>query len=300
MVEALGLAGMTETPVVIYNAQRPGPATGLPTRQEQGDLLFVLHASQGEFPRFILAPTSHEDAFVAGWRSFNLAEKYQTPAIVLSDHFLAVAVRTLDTDVLSFDAVEIERGALLSEEDLDALQEPYLRYGFTESGVSPRALPGHPKAVYVVSGNEHDERGAITEDAAIRTAMVDKRLHKMVGMTGEMSGPALYGPPEADTTLVCWGSTYGPAREAVDRLNAGHAGQANLLYFTDLWPFPTDAVTRALDAAKRVVAVELNATGQLATLIRANTSRTPHAQICKYDGRSFTPDYIVSAFESTI
>jgi 2-oxoglutarate ferredoxin oxidoreductase subunit alpha len=300
MVEALGLAGMTETPVVIYNAQRPGPATGLPTRQEQGDLLFTLHASQGEFPRFILAATTHEDAFVAGWRSFNLAEKYQTPAIVLSDHYLAVAVRTLDSDAFDFDAVRIERGTQLSRDDLDALQEPYLRYRVMETGVSPRAVPGHPAAVYVASGNEHDERGAITEDPAIRTAQVDKRLRKMAGMAGEMSGPLLYGPTTADTTLVCWGSTYGPAREAVDRLNAGRAGRVNLLCFSDLWPFPTDAVNRSLDATERVVTVELNATGQLATLIRASTSRTPDAQVHKYDGRSFTPDYIVRAFESII
>jgi 2-oxoglutarate ferredoxin oxidoreductase subunit alpha len=300
MVEALGLAGITETPVVIYNAQRPGPATGLPTRQEQGDLLLTLRASQGEFPRFVLAVTTHEDAFVAGWRSFNLAEKYQTPAIVLSDHYLAVAVRTLEADAFDFDAVEIDRGELLSQEDLDALEEPYLRFRVTESGVSPRVLPGHPKALYVVTGNEHDERGTVSEEPAVRTAQVDKRMRKMVGMASEMSGPVLYGPPEAKTTLVCWGSTYGPAREAVDLLNAGGAGRANLLCFADLWPFPTDAVNRALDATRRVVTVELNATGQLATLIRANTGRTPDAQMLKYDGRSFTPDYIVRAFESIV
>jgi 2-oxoglutarate ferredoxin oxidoreductase subunit alpha len=298
MVEALGLAGITETPVVIYNAQRPGPATGLPTRQEQGDLLFSLHASQGEFPRFILAPTTHEDAFVAGWRSFNLAEKYQTPAIVLSDHYLAVAVRTLEADALDFGAVQIDRGELLSEADLDALEEPYLRFRMTESGVSPRAVPGHPKAVYTTTGNEHDERGAVTEEPELRSAIVEKRMRKMVGMAGEMAGPSLYGPPEAETTLVCWGSTYGAAREAVDWLNAERAGQANLLCFKDLWPLDIDAVYRTLDAARRVVTVEVNFTGQLATLIRANTSQVGDAQILKYDGRAFTPGYIVRGLKS--
>ncbi|HIP96402.1 MAG TPA: 2-oxoacid:acceptor oxidoreductase subunit alpha, partial [Anaerolineae bacterium] len=127
MVEALGLAGMTETPVVIYNAQRPGPSTGLPTRHEQGDLLFMLYASQGEFPRFLLAPGTHEECFVTGWRAFNLAEKYQTPALVLSDHYLAVAIRTLDLGAFDFEAVEIERGELLSEAELDALDGEYLR-----------------------------------------------------------------------------------------------------------------------------------------------------------------------------
>jgi len=293
MVEALGLAGITETPVVIYNAQRPGPATGLATRQEQGDLLFALRASQGEFPRFILAPSTHEDAFRAGWRSFNLAEKYQTPALVLSDHYLAVAVRTLDPKAFDFDAIEIDRGALLSVEELDALEEPYLRFRVTESGVSPRAIPGHPKAVYVSTGNEHDERGAVSEEPENRTAMVDKRGRKMVGMASEISDPLRYGPTEAEKTLVCWGSTYGAAREAVDRLNAQRTGQANLLCLVDLWPFPADAVTQALDAAQKSIAVEVNSTGQLATLIRAYTGRSVDAQLLKYDGRSFTPDYIV-------
>ena len=294
MVEGLGLAGITETPVVIYNAQRPGPATGLPTRNEQGDLLFMLHASQGEFPRFLMAPGTHEEAFVAGWRAFNLADKYQTPVLVLSDHYMAVAIRTLEMDAFDFDAVEIDRGELLSEADLDALSDSYLRFRVTESGVSPRALPGHPRAVYVSASNEHDERGAITEDPDLRAAQVDKRMRKMIGMAEEMSGPSLYGPPVAETTFVSWGSTYGPLREAVDRLNAKKAGRANFLHFADLWPFPTEAVNEALDSARQVVAVEVNATAQLATLIRANTGRSVDGRILRYDGRSFTPEYIMS------
>jgi 2-oxoglutarate ferredoxin oxidoreductase subunit alpha len=294
MVEALGLAGITETPVVIYNAQRPGPATGLPTRQEQGDMLFMLHASQGEFPRFLLAPGTHEECFTAGWRAFNLAEKYQTPALILSDHYLAVAVRTLDLDAFDFEAVEIERGALLSEADLDALEEEYLRYRVTDSGVSPRAVPGHPKAVYVASGNEHEENGSITEEPETRQAQVEKRQRKLVGMTGEMSAPRRYGPPEAEITFLCWGSTFGPLREAVDRLNAERAGWANFLHFVDLWPFPTEAVTAALESARQVVAVENNATAQLATLMRAHTGHAMDGEILRYDGRSFTPEYILA------
>ena len=297
MVEGLGLAGITETPVVIYNAQRPGPATGLPTRHEQGDLLFSLYASQGEFPRFLLAPGTHEEAFVAGWRSLNLAEKYQTPVLVLSDHYLAVAVRTLEVDALDFSRVEIDRGELLSPADLDALQEPYLRFKITESGVSPRAVPGHRNAVYVASSNEHDERGAITEDAGMRTAQVDKRMRKLAGMAREMAGPSRYGPEEAGTTFICWGSTYGPLREAVDRMNAQRAGQANLLHLADIWPFPTDAVIQAFDLAERIVAVEVNATGQLATLIRSATGRSVDGQIHRYSGRPFTPEAILASME---
>lgn len=294
MVEALGLAGMTETPVVIYNAQRPGPSTGLPTRQEQADLLFMLYASQGEFPRFVLAPGTHEECFVAGWRAFNLAEKYQTPALVLSDHYLAVAVRTLELDAFDFDAVEIDRGELLSEADLDALEGEYLRYRITDSGVSPRALPGHPKAVYVAAGNEHQESGAITEEPEMRTAQVEKRQRKLIGMATEMSGPLRYGPPETEVTFVSWGSTFGPLREAVDRLNAEKTSRANLLHFVDVWPFPTEAVTTAMEAAHQLVAVESNATAQLATLIRSQTGRQVDGTILKYDGRAFTPEYIMS------
>jgi len=294
MVEALGLASITETPVVIYNAQRPGPSTGLPTRQEQGDLLFMLYASQGEFPRFLLAPGTHEECFTAGWRAFNLAEKYQTPTLVLSDHYLAVAVRTLELDAFDFEEIEIDRGALLSAAELDALEEEYLRYRVTDSGVSPRATPGHPKAVYVTTGNEHDERGTVNEEPEIRRAQVEKRQRKLVGMVEEMSGPRRYGPQEAAITFVGWGSTYGPLREAVDRLNAEKAGQANLLHFADLWPFPADAATAALESTQRLVGVENNATAQLMTLIRANTGQTMDDVLLKYDGRAFSPEYILA------
>jgi len=300
MVEALGLAGMTETPLVIYNAQRPGPSTGLPTRQEQADLLFMLHASQGEFPRFLLAPSTHEECFTVGWRAFNLAEKYQTPALVLSDHYLAVSVRTLELDAASsdrsfdFDAVEIERGALLSEAELDALEEEYARYRVTDSGVSPRAAPGHPKAVYVATGNEHDGRGAVTEEPEMRMAQVEKRQRKLVGMSEELSGPRRYGPQEAENSFVSWGSTYGALREAVDGANAERAGWANLVHFTGLWPFPKEEAMDVLGSTRRLVAVEGNATAQLAALIRAQTGLAMDDTILKYDGRAFTADYILA------
>ena len=294
MVEALGLAGITETPVVIYNAQRPGPATGLPTRNEQGDMLFMLHASQGEFPRFMLAPGTHVEAFQAGWRAFNLAEKYQVPVLVLSDHYLAVGVRTLELDALDFDAVEIDRGALLSEAELDALEGPYHRFKTTPSGVSPRAVPGHPHAVWVSSSNEHDERGAITEDQAMRSAQVEKRMRKMSGMAKEIALPTWYGPAGAETTYVCWGSTYGPLREAVDRMNAEQPGSASMLHYSELWPFPVEATVEAFQKARRVIDVEVNATGQLARLIRTETGYVPHGQILRYDGRPFSPEYIIA------
>jgi 2-oxoglutarate ferredoxin oxidoreductase subunit alpha len=293
MVEAVGLAGITETPVVIYNAQRPGPATGLPTRTEQADALFMLHASQGEFPRFLLAPGTIEESFRVGWQVFNWVERYQTPALVLSDHYLAVSYRTVEADALNFDRVQIDRGDLLTAEELDDLQEPYLRYKVTESGVSPRALPGHPNAVWVSSSNEHYESGAITEDADVRIAQVNKRGRKQVGMAQEVPGPSLYGPEEAEITFLCWGSTYGPLREAVDRLNAEKPGRANMLHFAGLHPFPVEATEQALAHAKRTVAIEGNSTGQFETLLRTRTGYSVDEAIRRYDGRSFTPEYII-------
>ena len=294
MVEALGLAGITEVPVVIYNAQRPGPATGMPTRTEQGDLLFVTYASQGEFPRFVLAPGTVEESFRIGWQVFNLAERYQTPALVLSDHYLAVAYRTVEPDGLNFDEVTIDRGALLTKEDLDALEDPYRRFQITESGISPRALPGHPNAVWVTTANEHDEFGAINEEPENRIAQVEKRMRKLEGMAQEVPGPSLYGPEEAEVTLLCWGSSYGPVREAVDRLNGERPGRANMLHFSGLHPFPVEATKVALERTNRTVVVEGNATGQFEALLRAYTCWSPDGAVRRYDGRAFTPEYILN------
>ena len=304
MVEALGMAGITETPVVVYNAQRPGPATGLPTRTEQADMLFMMHASQGDFPRFLLAPGTVEASFRVGWQAFNLADRYQTPALVMSDHYLAASYRTVEVDALDFDEVEIDRGELLTDKDLDQLDEPYKRYKLTESGVSPRATPGHPNAVWVTTANEHDEFGAVSEDAENRIAQADKRERKMAGMGEVVDGPdgwpaALYGPEEADVTLVCWGSTYGPVREAVERLNTEVAGRANMLHFTALHPFPSEAAA-ALERAERTVVVEGNVTGQLETLIRARTGLSVDDSMRKYDGRAFSPEYIVAHLDQEV
>jgi 2-oxoglutarate ferredoxin oxidoreductase subunit alpha len=203
-------------------------------------------------------------------------------------------MRTLDLDALDFGGVEISRGELLSTAELDALDEPYLRYKITPSGVSPRALPGHPNAVWVSSSNEHDERGAISEDMAMRVAQVDKRARKHAGMASEMPPPTSYGPASAKTTYVCWGSTHGPLREAVNRMNAARPGSANMVHLSGLWPFPTAQLEVALGQAQRVVTVEVNSTGQLARLMRTETGRVPDAQILRYDGRPFTPEYIIA------
>jgi 2-oxoglutarate ferredoxin oxidoreductase subunit alpha len=294
MVESLGLAAMTETPVVIVESQRPGPATGMPTRTEQGDLQFVLHASQGEFPRVVLAPGTIEDCFYAGWQAFNLAEEIQGPVIILIDNFLSNSVRSIERSAFHFEDVRVDRGELLTEEELDKLSGDYKRYDFTETGVSPRALPGHLNAVFQACSDEHDEYGNFEdEDAENRARMVQKRLRKLEVAKEEMRAPVLCGPEEADVTLIGWGSSYGPIREAVDRLNA-EGRSANALHFADVWPFPEDKAVPLLKSARRLVAVEANATGQFARLLRAYTGVQVDNRISRFDGRPFSPEYILA------
>jgi 2-oxoglutarate/2-oxoacid ferredoxin oxidoreductase subunit alpha len=301
MVEGLGLAGMTETPVVVYNAQRPGPSTGLPTRTEQADLLFLIHASQGEFPRFVLAPGTLPEVFRAGWQSFNLAERFQTPVLVISDKFLATSVQTLEADAFDFGEITIDRGELLTESELDTLTERYKRYRVTESGISPRAVPGsHPNAVSMATSDEHDEYGAIDEEADNRIAQVDKRMRKEVPISTEMNGLTRLGPEKAELTLVCWGSTHGPLHEAVERLNEKQPGRVNMLHFSVMHPFPAAEAASALDRTRRIGVVEGNATGQLQTLLRAHTGRAADFSIRKYDGRPFSPDYIIERIPEDI
>lgn len=289
MVEALGLAGMCEVPLVLLEAQRGGPSTGLPTRTEQSDLLFVLHASQGEFPRLVLAPGTVEECFECGWRAFNLAEKYQTPVIVLSDQLLASSLRTIEVEAIDFDRVVIDRGKFLSQEELDALTEPYKRHLFTADGISPRAVPGHPKAVYATASDEHDEFGHISEEMHNRRRMVQKRMKKLETAQQEIAPPSCYGPTEAPVVLVGWGSTYGVLREAVDRLN----GQARLVHFCDLWPFPARAATEALRGG-RLLVIENNYTGQFKRLLQGETCLQVDRTLSRYDGRPFSVDDVLA------
>ncbi len=289
MVEGLGLAAMTETPVVIVEGQRPGPAIGLPTRTEQGDLQFVLHAHQGDFPRAVLAPATIADCFWATVKAFNLAEKYQLPVIILTDHYLAGSYTTVDAFDLS--RVTIERGLLQSD---DSTASEYRRYKITDSGISPRAFPGQGKALVVADSDEHDEQGHLIEDGATRTAQVQKRLRKLIGLKQEINTPPVYGPGDATTTLIGWGSTHGAIQEAVDILNQG-GSSVNMLQLNELCPFPTAAVADIIGRARRSYIIENNATGQLAYLIKAETGRDVSGHILKYDGRPFTPVGIAEA-----
>ena len=289
MVEGLGLAGITETPIVVVNAQRPGPAIGLPTRTEQGDLEFVLHASHGEFPRAVLAPASVEDCFWLTVKAFNLAEKFQLPVIMLTDHHLASTYATVEPFDLS--QVTIDRGLLYSPEEGSAPAE-YRRHEITRSGISPRAFPGQTEALVVTDSDEHDETGHLIEDAETRTRMMQKRLRKLFSLKKDMTTPEIYGPKKADITLIGWGSTYGAIHEAADMLNKeGHI--TNSLHLNELWPFPTQAVAEVMSHSAASYVVENNATGQLARLIQREVLKEAGNHILKYDGRPFTPEYIV-------
>jgi 2-oxoglutarate/2-oxoacid ferredoxin oxidoreductase subunit alpha len=282
MSEALGLAACTETPMVVLNAQRPGPATGMPTRTEQGDLLFSLFASHGEFPRVVLAPSDPESAFLLTVEAFNLADLLQTPVIILTDHHLMDSHWTVDS--LPLERVKVERGRIADSSELDS-GDSFLRYRFTPDGVSPRAFPGQGRALVCSTGDEHDQSGHITEEPSLRTEMVDKRWRKLEFLK-DHSGLDADIQPGAGTLLVGWGSTRGALRETVDTLR--HSGRkVSFVQISRLWPFPELQFSQAARGHGRVVVAENNSMGQLARLIRMETGIRADQCVLKYDGRTF-------------
>lgn len=288
MVEGLGLAAMAELPVVIVLAQRPGPATGFPTRTEQSDLLFAVDCSQDEFPRFVLAPATAEEAYAATIRAFELAERYQVPALVLVDQFLVESFWTADDLPLP------ERAAAPPLRTV-----PGRRYLITESGVSPRLLPGRQETPVCSMGSEHDEDGLPTESAENRRRMMEKRLRKLTGMGREFG--RVYAWPEQgeETLVVCWGTCRDVVREAVARLRRNGVN-AGMLWLGELVPFPVEAVLPPLQAARRVIAVELSATGQLARLVSRETGFRIAEQVLKFDGRPFTVEGLARRLQEAI
>lgn len=284
MNEGLSLAGITETPLVIAEVQRPGPATGLPTRTEQGDLLFVLHAGHGEFPKVLMAPGHPVQAMELTNKAFELAEKYQVPAIVQSDQFLADSewsYSELNTDYLQYQDQRLRR-----EEEIPA---DYKRYALNDSGISPLAVPGKGEGLVVADSDEHDEEGHIIEDAETRCRMVEKRWSsKLTSLRKEINPPELYGSENPSVVLAGYGSTYGVMREAVN--NLGDKVDIACLHFAELWPFPDSEkfdFISMLKEAKLTICVENNISGQFARLIRAETGFSFKASINKYDGRPF-------------
>jgi 2-oxoglutarate ferredoxin oxidoreductase subunit alpha len=308
MVEGLGLAGVSETPIVVGLFSRPGPATGLPTWTEQGDLRFAIHAAQGEFPRIVISPGDKEEAFCLAADAFNLAEELQTPVIILSDMFMQESHQTVEP--FDHEAIEIRRGKLLAQTDIDAMPRSedgtaaYFLYSLGEGvdaparrarpwadGVSPRALPGTRGVVGIRNSYEHDEMGWATEDAAMRAAQDSKRMAKLEAAAGVVPAPRHYGPDEAEVTILSWGSTKGPIREAMRRLE--ETGVAvSFLQVVTLWPFPADQVADVMRAAKRTLVIEENLTGQFEGLIRERCLLAPDHSLRKWDGRPFFPEEI--------
>ncbi len=288
MVEGLGLAAMTEVPVVIIEGQRPGPSTGMPTRTEQSDLKFALSASQGEFPRIVIAPGDAEECFYLTMEAFNLAEKFQCQVIVLVDKYLLTSVCTVER--LDPARVKIERGEFLSDAQL-AEMDKYIRYSDTPTGVSPRSIPGQRGGIFTSTSDEHNELGHIFEGKENRTWIVDKRFRKLKAAARVIPAPELRGEPEADLTLVGWGSTKGPIREAM-KILARDGVRANFLQLVYLSPFPTKRVGEILSKARKLILVENNKTAQLGGVIREHTGVLIPDRILRYDGRPFTPEEI--------
>jgi 2-oxoglutarate ferredoxin oxidoreductase subunit alpha len=247
--------------------------------------------SQGEFPRVVLAPGTIEECFRAGWRAFNFAEKYQTPVFILTDMNQSTAIRSVDPESFDLNEVTIERGELLTDGDLDALTEPYLRHRVTDSGISPRAVPGHKNAIVFTTSDEHYENGQAVEEAPMRIQQMDKRMKKMTLAAQDIRDPLVEGPEDADLTLVGWGSTYGPIHEARVLLES-EGLKVNHLHYHEVWPLPIARTEAVLGKARRVVGIENNYTGQLALVIRMMTGIHITTQLLKYDGRPFSGDEI--------
>jgi 2-oxoglutarate ferredoxin oxidoreductase subunit alpha len=299
MTEAFGLAGATETPVVVMLGQRPGPSTGMATYTAQADLLFAVHTSQGEFPRVVVAPGDVEGCFYRTMEAFNLAEKYQVPVIILTDKFIIESQKSEEP----FDQkrVPIERGALLVTDEWTS-EDWYKRYKITESGVSPRILLGTKGATFLANGNEHDEYGYTTIDPEKVVAMAEKRFRKQRPLVEELSGlepVEVFGDPDAVVTLVGWGSTKGPALEAL-RMLGGRGVKARFVQVVYMEPFPAEELRGLLKGGGEFILFETNMTAQLGKLIRLNTGFAFEHVALKYDGRPFNPGEICARVEEVI
>ncbi|HEU20432.1 MAG TPA: 2-oxoacid:acceptor oxidoreductase subunit alpha [Deltaproteobacteria bacterium] len=287
MEEAVGLAGMLESPVVIHLAQRPGPATGLPTRTEQGDLQLALYSGHGEFPRIIMAPGSLEDAVHLSHRAFNAADKFQVPVFILTDQYLMDSYYNIPSVGIS------DTGAIHCFIETD---ESYKRYVLSENGVSPRGIPGFGTGLVSVDSDEHDEEGHITEDLDLRVAMADKRLAKMTEMEKDALPPELIGKDDYSVLIVGWGSTYHVIKEALTMMNRD---DVSFLHFKQVYPLhPLTA--DYLKKARSVVVIEGNATGQFANLIKLRTGYDVHHRILKYNGLQYTVEEVTDRLSEVI
>ena len=286
MVEGISLAGMTETPLVVVLGQRPGPATGLPTRTEQSDLDFIIHAGHGEFPRAVFAPGTIEECFHLTRQAFELAEAFQTPVFLLTDQYLADSYRA----VKPFELAGLPSFGPTLDSALIGL--PYRRYALTPTGVSPRLLPGQGPHLVVADSDEHTEDGHLTEDLLVRRQMVEKRLRKGEGIRREVRPPEFIGDENPGILFLTWGSTRGAVLEAASILRE-RGKRLGALHFSQPWPLIPQHFLERLEKADTVIAVEGNATGQLARLIRRESGFAINQTILRYDGLPITANYIL-------
>ncbi len=287
MVEGLSLAGMLESPMVIHLAQRPGPATGLPTRSEQADLELALYAGHGEFPRILFAPGTLEQAFYLTARAFNLADKYQVPVLILTDqYFIDTYYNTTGFDLSD---VKVEKHFVKTAAD-------YKRYEITKNGISPRGIPGFGKGLVCVDSDEHDIEGHITEDLQLRTKMVDKRLRKLQSAKKDMLPPELYPKRKYRSLVVCWGSTYNIVKEAIALLDRD---DTSLLHYSQVYPLHFKTADY-LAKARKIISVESNATAQFAKLIKLHTGIDIENRILKYNGLSFAVEEVAEKLKKVL
>jgi 2-oxoglutarate ferredoxin oxidoreductase subunit alpha len=309
MIEGIGFASITEAPgPVLFLWQRGGPSTGLPTRQEQGDLRFALQLAHGEAPHIVVAPGDPQEIFDDSFESFNWADRYQMPVIVMLDKYLSTAFWTLDQ--LETEKGKIDRGVLWQPganghaNGNGSHGDPgYLRYAFTEDGISPRAIPGQEGAIFWSTTDEHDPQGHITEDATNRIKMMEKRMGKLTLAGREIPLDRqlrLYGPADADVTVLGWGSTKGSILDALAELADKSDLKWNYLQIRLLRPFPAEAVAAAIKKARRTVLVENNYTCQLANLIRETTGLTVDHEVPKFEGRPFSQEELVEALTQVV
>lgn len=287
MTEGLSLAGMLESPMVIHLAQRPGPATGLPTRTEQGDLELALYAGHGEFPRIIFAPGTLEDAFYLTQKAFNIADKFQIPVFILTDQYFIDSY--YNTEPFNLKNCTVEKHFIETSEN-------YRRYELTKDGISPRGIPGYGKGLVCADSDEHDQEGHITEDLELRIKMQDKRLKKLDLIKHECEPPELLGPENYNNLVICWGSTFNIISEAV--CNLGRKDTA-VLYFKQVYPLH-ESTSELINKAKKTIVVENNATGQFARLLKIHADVNISHNILKYDGLSFAAETIVEQLKKLL
>lgn len=311
MTEAVGLSSMLETPIVCVDVQRGGPATGIPTKTEQGDLWQTLGAGQGDYPRIIVAPGTQLDLFKTVPELFNLVDKYQCPGLVISDLLISEGTTSVDPDELDFN-VEIDRSETIFPDGNGEANNPfggyndnsYLRYKDTESGISPRALPGVPGHIHIAASDEHDEDGTLISDEFTnphkRRMMVEKRGRKMQTAVSEIAPPQLAGPENAAVTLVGWGSTYGVIQEAARKLTDEEGIPTSHLQIKWIVPFHAEEVTGLLSGSNKIIIVENNYSGQFARYLRSETGIRANGFVRKYDGEPFMPHHIVDAVKDQL